>query len=359
MVSKHLFGIFFLFFYTIGFVSCSDNDDSKQEYHLKLSERSYEVVQGRGVTISLTAHQNITLDIEKPELIDAVYTWEFGNYKAKIEIKGKQEGKTNIVIIDHETGESVTINVEVTKYPMPCLAAEKTQGNIFDLMVFYLYNEGSQSSYFNDLSAVCDSVVWTVDGIKGSFRVFEYKKGDGIVESHLSRKWSHCFMYPGEYKNHLTVWKGNKIIFRHQLDITISDNKDFLKYNWSEITKNSQSWEGYTDELHSSPNLITTYGLNGIIPFVEVRLFNSEIYQSNQPLYDYFSKLYSAPTYEDQTEKHKMWKLYDDLFSEQKKYPNAYPVAIWVTKRANIILLLMDESMDNPGYVIYAEPNGQ
>ena len=51
----------------------------------------------------------------------------------------------------------------------------------------------------------------------------------------------------------------------------------------------------------------------------------------------------------------KMWQLYDKLFSEQKK--DGYPVAIWVTEHANIILLLLDEAMEYPGYVVYAEPN--
>ena len=46
---------------------------------------------------------------------------------------------------------------------------------------------------------------------------------------------------------------------------------------------------------------------------------------------------------------------YDKLFSEQKK--DGYPVAIWVTEHANIILLLLDEAMEYPGYVVYAEPN--
>lgn len=54
-----------------------------------------------------------------------------------------------------------------------------------------------------------------------------------------------------------------------------------------------------------------------------------------------------------------MWQLYDELFSEQKKYDSAYPVAIWVAERANIVLLLLDESTEFPGYVVYAEPKKQ
>lgn len=354
MKTKSLFGTLLMFLFTIGFTSCGDDD--KLEYHLKLSENSCEVMQGQSVAIGLTAHKNTTLKIENPELIDAVYTWDLDGYKAKIEIKGKQKGETNLVVTDHETGESATIKVKVTEYPMPHLAVKKPKGNIFDLMNFYLYNEDSKSINSNSLSAVCDSIVWTADGINGSFKVFEHKKGDNWVGNHLTLEWGHCFKYPGEYKTNLNAWKDNKVIFRHQLDITITDGKDFLTYNWSDITKDSQAWGTYIDVLKSSPNLMTTYGLNGTVPFTEVRIFNSNFAQSYHTLYDYFCKLYSAPTYEDQTEKQKMWQLYDKLFSEQKEYPNAYPVAIWVAERANIVLLLLDESTEYPGYVVYAEP---
>lgn len=74
MQSKHLLGALLLLLSTIGFISCSDDDES--DYHLKLSENSCEVMQGRSVTIGLTAHENTTLNIESPELIEAVYVWE-------------------------------------------------------------------------------------------------------------------------------------------------------------------------------------------------------------------------------------------------------------------------------------------
>ena len=169
-------------------------------------------------------------------------------------------------------------------------------------------------------------------------------------------EWGHCFKYPGEYKTNLTAWKDNKVIFRHQLAVTITDEKDFLEYNWKDITKNSSAWSTYADVLKSGPNLMTTYGLCGTVPYTEVRVFNGNMTQSYQ-LYDYFCKLYSVPTYEDNRDK--MWQLYDELFSEQKVYPSAYPVAIWVTERVNIVLLLLDDNTGYSNYVVYAEPNRQ
>ena len=87
-----------------------------------------------------------------------------------------------------------------------------------------------------------------------------------------------------------------------------------------------------------------------------MRVWNCTLGQSGQILYDYLCKFYSAPTYNDQTEKQEIFQRYKELFSEQKKYA-MYPVDIWVTKNANIVLLMQDESTENPGYVVYAEPN--
>ena len=176
-----------LFLFTMGFTSCSEDD--KQEYYLELSQNSYEVIQGYSISIDLTAHENTTLNVENPELIDAAYIWELDGNKAKIEIKGKQKGETDLVVTDHETGESATIKVKVTEYPMPRLAIKQSKGNIFDTMNFYLYNEDSKSINSNSLSVVCDSIVWTVDEINNSFRVFEHEG----VGNRLTLEWGALF----------------------------------------------------------------------------------------------------------------------------------------------------------------------
>ncbi len=357
MSVKNLFGVLTMLLVTICSVGCNDDDALRR--HLELFEDECEVVQGSSVAIGLTAHENTTLDVANPELIEVVYTWKFNGYKAEIEIRGKQKGETCIVVTDHETGESATVKVIVTEYPMPRLAVKRPNGNIFDQMIFYIYEDGMQGLTSN-LSSVCDSIVWTADGMNGSFRVFEYDKGNTGRTSYLTYEWGHYFKYPGEYKTSLSVWMDGKVIFQDQLGVSVADGRDFLSYNWSDITKSSQGWITYDDRLMSGPDLMTTSGLGGSIPFVEVRLLHEkDNAQSYHVLYDYFCKLCSLPTYEDCVDKQEMWRQYNELFSEQKKYPEAYPVAIWTTRRANIVLLLLDESTKVPGYVVYAEPVGQ
>lgn len=353
MKTKKLFGVLLLLC-AVCFVSCNDEDKTEPAYRLELSKNSCEVMQGRSTSINLISNENTTLDIADPELIEAVYSWGIHeDFTAIIEITGKQIGETSIIVTDHITGESATIKVKVTEYPMPRLAVKQPKGNIFDIMDFYLYNEGTQSITMKELDTVCDSIVWTVKGQNGSYQIFYYKADEGYYESHLNMKWGHCFKFPGEYESYLTAWKGNKVVSRNSLDITITDDKDFLGYNWKDITKTSQAWTSYVDIFNSSPNLRTTSDLNGTVPSVEVRVYNEDNAQQFNELYNYFCKLYSQPMYEDQKEKQKMFKLYDELFSKEKKYPNDYPCAIWVTERVNFVLLMLQ---DESQYVVYAEP---
>ncbi len=340
---------------TIGFTGCSE-DDNQPGYHLELSTNSCEVMQGRSIAIDLTAHENSTLEIENPELIEGTYIWESDYQKAKLKITAKQVGETTIVITDHETDESATIKVTVTEYPMPRLGAKQSKGNIYDMINFYLYNEGTHtlSITFSELAAVCDSIVWTADGLKGSFRTFDHEQGEGWSSQRLSMEWGHCFKYPGEYKTYLSAWKNNKVFSRQQLDITIANNKDFLLYNWNDITTESSDWMGYADVLKSTPDLILTQGLTNAVPYAETRVFSSKSVQSRQILYDYFCKIYAAPAYENTTE---MGQLYNELFSPEKKYPAANPVAIWTTEHSHIALLLLYEGTEFPKYTIYTEPN--
>lgn len=336
---------------TISFIGCERNE-IKTDYHLKLSRNSVEMMQGRKTSLLLAAHENTTLDIALPEVADAVFEWgsQQDGYTAVIEIKGKQKGETDIVVTDHKTGESATITVKVTE--LPRLAVKQAKGNIFSLMNFYLSANNSKS-VLSELSEVCDSIVWTVKGEAGSHRVFQHDNNS----TRFVKEWGHCFTLPGNYETYLSVWKNNKIISLDKLDITITNDNDFLEFNWKDITKPTQAWTVYADVLGSNPKLITTYDLNGTVPSIEVRILGGDISQNYTTLHSYFSKLYSQPTYEDSKEKQKIFQLYEELFSEQKKYPYDHPCAIWVTEHTHFALLLIEDfSGADEDYIVYAEP---
>lgn len=338
----------FIAFVTISaLVACNGEDE--MDFHLALSKPSCEVMEGQSIAVGLSAHENTTINITDPALIDAIYTWRESE-TAIIEIKAKQKGETSIRVTDHETGETATLAVTVTEFPLPQLGARQTGGNIFDMMEFYLYNKNdySLSIDFNELAAVCDSIVWTVKGVEGSYKVFKHEKGDSYAEHHLTMKWSHCFMLPGEYETLLTAYKDGKAINSSKQNQTITDEKDFLAYNWNEITQSSQAWTGYVNVLNQN-GIHSCYKLNNGIPSVDLLSLEGDGYNM---LYGYLCKLYGQPPYNDKDDK--LRTLYGQLFSENKR--DGYPCAIWVTERAHIILLLADDGYDWQGYRVYAEP---
>lgn len=346
-------GILTIFLVTIPFISCNDDKDDAG-FHLELSTNSCEVMQLRTTSISLVAHENTTLEITHPELVDAFYKWDIHDgFTAVIEITGKQPGETTIKVTDKVTGEANIIKVKVTEYQIPRLAVKQPEGNIFELMEFYLYNDSPEPiPILYELSSLYDSIVWSVKGQDGGYQVFNFK-GHG---THLVMGWAHCFRFPGKYETYLTAWKDDKVVSREaSLDVTITNKKDFLKFNWEDITETSKIWTGYIDVLGINPYLATTYDLNGTIPSIEMRASKETFAKSHDILYSYLCELYGEPTYEDEEEKQNIFQLYDELFSKQKKYPDGYPHAIWVTDRAHIVLLEVD-IFETIKYLVYAEP---
>lgn len=56
------------------------------------------MIRGSSVTIDLTAHENTTLDIKNSDIIDAVYTWGFDEYKAKMRLKANRKVKPRLSV---------------------------------------------------------------------------------------------------------------------------------------------------------------------------------------------------------------------------------------------------------------------
>lgn len=354
MKTRHLLNTILLCFaFTIGFSSCNNENEPNITYQLKLSQTSCEIMQGNDVTISLTAHENTTIDIGNPELIHATYKWNINN-NSFIKITAQKAGETHITVTDHETGASATVEVKVIEYPMPTLISDNSEGNIFELMSLHLTSE--IPIVMDELVNVYDSLVWTVKGQEGSFKVFYHINEEDYHEESLTFEWGHCFQLPGNYETYLTAWKDNRIISSNQYNITIHNNKDFLNYNWEDITENSSNSQGYTDILGSNTEISTSFGLNNNIPFIKVSKIYDDLIPRHEDLYNLFSQLYGSPTYEEEIHgQDYMTELYNKLFSKQKSYPNDRPFAIWTTERANFVLLLHSTNWEAM-YIIYAEP---
>ena len=152
-------------------------------------------------------------------------------------------------------------------YIFPELKAKRTEGNIFDGMEFYLSGELP-----GKLAEHCDSLVWTVEGLEG--RTLIHGTTGGTVKTMFS--WTHWFQLPGEYDTYLNAYKDGERIYSDTLKVSLGNEKDFLKHNWSEITKSDNGFYGYNNALRPEATLYFLNRYENLTPSVEVMAMSDD-----------------------------------------------------------------------------------
>lgn len=236
--------------------------------------------------------------------------------------------------------------------PILKLSVKENQKNIFEHMEFSLYSENAFTLL--DLTETYDSIVWKVSDLEGNFKIM--KQDDG---THFTFKWSQNFFLPAEYKAMLLGYKNDKVLCGDTISVKITNDKDFLGYNWEDIKGSIGHSEGYVDVL-SNKTFFTRQEINQGIPSVILflRQNNKEeddsvfIQKSEKILSDYISTLYSVPNYNVTDDL--LVEKYNQLFTYKEE--NTYPQSIWLTPKAKIVLL-KSYNGDFYEYEIYAEPS--
>ncbi|MEL5892006.1 hypothetical protein AAE250_00680 [Bacteroides sp. GD17] len=226
------------------------------------------------------------------------------------------------------------------------LSAKENTGNIFHLFEFHLLNRDKDGLEYNsgELSQVYDSITWVVPSEKGSYNVFSTTSGEGFEGTHLSLQWGHTFYLPGEYETKLLCYKGDEVVHSNVLKVEVTNEKDFLMYNWEEVTISDDSSIGFHNaldedftfcairEAHEEAVGITLFlwpGVNESDEFVE---------QNLRTLSEYLTSIYGQPDYgrgaSDLVEK------YEALFLHREAYE--VPESIWLTPKSRIVLLTQE-----------------
>lgn len=230
------------------------------------------------------------------------------------------------------------------------LYAEQKAGNIFELMSFDLLTERSVSLY--EIRETYDSLIWSVPDI-GRHHL--------MTNNNFTFKWSHNFFQPGEYQTVLLGYKNDEVIVSDTVTVDIKDKRDFLGYNWKDITASSEHSTGYYD-VFKQKSFSTYYTYENELPavYLFMRYDESEeesifAEKSQYVLFDFISSLYSKPKY-DGEDKNLLLVKYNDLFKVKKNGDD--PLCIWITPSARIVLLkYKDEWANYDQYRVYAEPN--
>lgn len=235
------------------------------------------------------------------------------------------------------------------------LNVKDDQNNIFDLVEFNIVPERTMT--IADLEEHYDSLVWRVAELAGSYKVFEYTNHS----TSFKFQWSHNFFLPGEYTTFLLGYKNDEVIYSDTIPVKITEDKDFLGYNWKDINGSIGHSTGYVDVLLEDKEFVTYQDIHQGIPSVKLSLWSRGrqdeqvfIQESEKILSDYITSLYSSPTYNltDDT----LLEKYNSLFTHKKE--NAYPQCIWLTSKSKIVLLKCYDKIFTKyfEYEIYAEP---
>lgn len=239
--------------------------------------------------------------------------------------------------------------------------ADKNEANIFEDISFTLKSDTT----FNiiEVNENYDSIVWIIPEY-GRFHIIESRVGETSSYHSIHTSWSQNFVLPAKYNTTLTGYKNNKIVFSDTLSINITNNKDFLNYNWADIKETGTHGIGYADVIDITHEVTTMQYFENNIPSVlfyrntkgnsdkEERLYAEE---TRDILYKEIESLYSTPTY-TQDNPSKVQDMYQQLFTN--KPADREPICIWVTPKSIISLLkYMDEYANYYEYEVRAEPN--
>ncbi|MBI6116515.1 hypothetical protein [Salegentibacter maritimus] len=235
--------------------------------------------------------------------------------------------------------------------------ANMTKGNILDLFTFEIIPVSSKEVTKLDFSRKYDSIIFKVEGLYGSFTVFE--------KNSLSYKWSHSFYLPKQYDATLIGYKQGSIITEKAIPIEVKNEKDFLNVNWNSFSQVSNT--GYINLL-SNNTLGIFQKLEDSLPLVVLNnywenidyydLVNKKLIENEKEtyLYKYMVELYASPQY-SYSETQDLKQIYKKHFTvplEDKK-----PQHIWLTAK-NKIVLFKDEVETGNNFVIdnqiYAQP---
>lgn len=234
------------------------------------------------------------------------------------------------------------------------LKSKKDEYGIFEVAQFALFTKDIPQSTLTFIENF-DSIVWNIKGFNSpSFIVFNYVPS----KTYIAFTWSQNFFLPGDYISFLSGYKGGKVIDTDSISFKVYNKRDFLCFNWKEITESDKITTGYHDNFLSH-TFSTRKIMQGNTPSVYLycRLERSNDLEDNtkQLLFEQISSLYGQPTFSDNNSEI-LSAQYNQLFSYKEK--DIEPKYIWKTNKSNIVLLAdYDEIDETFNYFVYAEPS--
>jgi hypothetical protein len=237
--------------------------------------------------------------------------------------------------------------------------------NIFETMQFNVSVEGLESVSDNlifggfVLADHYDSLVWSIPDRKTGFKLFE----NGKNSFHFMSSFGHNFFMPGNIDSQLSGYRDGEKIYSYDLRVHVYDNKDFLCFNWADITRSSLTSTGYVDVFTDDEGwgFATSYDIHNGVPCIRLGIFrrgdsvDMTEDMERDLLFDEIGNLYGEPDYGDgdgQTDVETTEK-YNSLFNFTEEDSQA--LGIWITAKSKVVLLSQPDTSASR-YAVYAEP---
>ena len=138
------------------------------------------------------------------------------------------------------------------------------------------------------LRELCDSLVFDIPWLKGthlSRKIYFHEVG----RNQLISGWDHRFILPVGGLCRIKAYKDGDVVYSDAISVSLTNDKDFLMYNWNEITENSDNSIGYVNFVDEKHEFASTHYVVSEIPIAKVWLSKSAD-DTLEWLYEYLCK---------------------------------------------------------------------
>lgn len=244
--------------------------------------------------------------------------------------------------------ESTQAGSELSDEMMPSHSLDKSLANIFEPVRINMHKcEEANSLWWYKSKGICDSLVWSIRGFEDTKVIME--------KGHESIYFGHLFTHPGELESVLSAYKDGKVVYEDVQNITITNKKDFLMFDWEDVisgTAKGGSYHNAFDDKRWFSSSASCKDGNPVVFFNWNNWVDDTEEENRRILREYISCIYGEPTYAEKIDVDAQWvRLFarrDDRFS---------PECIWITDTSAIALFYVYNELTETGdWRIIAEP---
>ena len=231
---------------------------------------------------------------------------------------------------------------------MPSHSLEKSQANIFEPVRIDMHKcDEANSLWWYKSKGVCDSLVWSIRGFEDTKIIME--------DGYESIYFGHLFTHPGELESVLSAYKDGKVIYEDVKNITITNKKDFLMFDWEEIvsgTAEGGSYHNAFDDNRWFSSGVSCEDGNPVIIFNWNNWEDNSEEENRRILREYISHIYGEPVYTEKSEVEAKWA---GMFV--RRDDRYRPECIWMTETSAVALFYVYNELTETGdWKIIAEP---